>query len=157
MKSLGKLVKNPPADCSVAYFWLFNDGIPVDVMKEQMRAMIAMGVRAVMLHPMPAHFRPVAMQTRMYPDYLTPEYFQVVRELVEEARLNGCHYWLYDEGGWPSGSACGKVSAADPVNFRQMRLMKLEDGTVKPCHLGKPEPGFYPNVLNRSVTDKFIE
>lgn len=157
MESLSKLVKNPPADCSAAYFWFFNDDIPVDVMISQMHAMIDKGVKALLLHPMPAMFRPQTMQTRMYPDYLTPEYFQVIKKIVEEAQRTGCHYWLYDEGGWPSGSACGQVSQADPVNFRQMRLMKQEDGTVKPCHLGAPKPGFYPNVLNRNATDKFIE
>ena len=48
------------------------------------------------------------------PPYLTEPYFQTVRAAVAESQRLGMHYWLYDEGGWPSGSACGRVTQRNP-------------------------------------------
>ena len=72
----------------------------------QLRAMYDSGIRSVCLHPVPKEFRKAASD--MAPPYLSDEYFAIIREVVKEADRLGMHYYLYDEGGWPSGSAAAR-------------------------------------------------
>ncbi len=58
-----------------------------------------------MVVPEPKAFRPKTMPTRLEPEYLSPEYFTQYRIMVEAATKENMNVWLYDEGGWPSGSA----------------------------------------------------
>ena len=119
---------NPPPDCSVAYFWIINDKVDVNVCKQQLKDMADHGLQAVCFHPEPPEFRPVAMATRLDLPYLSKPYFKFVREMVKTCADLGMHYWLYDEGGWPSGNACGQVMKSNPERFRQMRIAKGKDG-----------------------------
>src|SRR6185437_13161566 len=47
-------------------------------------------------------------------EYLSDEYFSRYRLAMDEAKRLGMKAWLYDEGGWPSGSATGRVVKSDP-------------------------------------------
>ena len=58
--------------------------------------------------------------------YLSPEYFGFVEFAVEEAKRTGLKVWLYDEGGWPSGSANGRIPEEYPEY--QARTMILKHG-----------------------------
>ena len=59
------------------------------------------------------------MPALLEPDYLTPPYFEEYRYAVKRAKEKGMLMWLYDEGGWPSGGACGKVLTKHPEYARQ--------------------------------------
>jgi hypothetical protein len=104
------------------YFWLWNTELDPEVIKAQLRDMASHGARSVCMLPMPHGFRPDTTNNSLNPDYLTPEFFDRVRVGVETAAELGMNWWLYDEGGWPSGSALGKVAEGHP-EFRQQRLM----------------------------------
>lgn len=156
MNSFRQLASHSDNTCSPAYFWFFNDDVPRQTIREQLQDMVDHGLKAILLHPMPYNFRPVTMMTRMSPDYLTPEYFELCRYIMDEAQKLGLHYWLYDEGGWPSGGACTLVSHENPRDFRPVRLTPQDDGTIAPAYVGEPKPGFYPGLLNPGVTDTFI-
>ena len=97
-----------------SYFWVWNDKLETGEIVRQLRDMHEHGVRGVCIVPEPAEFRPQSMATALEPEYLTPPYFEVVRLAVEECERLGMSFWLYDEGGWPSGSACGRVVSARP-------------------------------------------
>jgi hypothetical protein len=101
--------KDPEAVLWPGYFWLWNAPLDPDTLRAQLRDMAAHGARSVCMLPMPHGFRPDSTNNSMDPDYLTPEYFDRVRLAVEEAARLGMNWWLYDEGGWPSGQALGKV------------------------------------------------
>ena len=70
--------------------------------------------------PMPHAFRPDSTNNSLAPDYMTPEYLERVREAVDEAERLGMTWWLYDEGGWPSGQALGKVVEGHPELTRRV-------------------------------------
>ena len=151
---------NPPPECSVAYFWIINDKVDVKTCKAQLEDMAAHGLQAVCFHPEPPEFRPVAMATRLDLPYLSKSYFNFVREMVKKCAALGMHYWLYDEGGWPSGNACGQVMASNPKRFRQMCIAKGPDGhAVIKTLPAQDETGRYgyPNLLTPGVAETFIE
>jgi len=112
---------NPDALLWPGYFWLWNAPLDPEIIRAQLRDMASHGARSVCMLPMPHGFRPDSTNNGLDPDYLTPEFFQRVRVAVEEAAALGMNWWLYDEGGWPSGSALGKVTDGRP-EFCQHRL-----------------------------------
>ncbi len=101
--------KDPESVLWPGYFWLWNAPLDPDTLRAQLQDMAAHGARSVCMLPMPHGFRPDSTNNSLDPDYLTPEYFDRVRLAVEEAARLGMNWWLYDEGGWPSGQALGKV------------------------------------------------
>jgi hypothetical protein len=106
--------EQPEAIFWPAYFWMWNGPLQPDVLKRQLQDMAAHEAKNVCTLPMPRDFRPDSAANRMDVDYLSPEYFERVKVAVDEAARLGMHYWLYDEGGWPSGQATGRVLGARP-------------------------------------------
>lgn len=104
-------------------FWLWNAPLDPQVLRDQLSDMAGHGFRSVCMLPMPHAFRPDSTNNSLDPDYLTPEYFERVRLAVDEAARLGMHWWLYDEGGWPSGQAVGKVTEGRP-EFGQQRVVR---------------------------------
>ena len=96
-------------------------------MRRQLEAAKRAGFGTVYILPMPKEFRPDSMVTELE-GYLTPAFFENVKTAVRLARSLGLRVWLYDEGGWPSGNACGRVAAELP-QCREKRLTTDADGT----------------------------
>jgi hypothetical protein len=113
------LFQNPPAFYRPAYFWMWNAPLEPDLLRRQLREMAANGARSVCMLPMPREFRPGSTNNSMDPGYLTDGFFDRVGLAMEEARRLKMHWWIYDEGGWPSGQACGQVVAGHPELTRQ--------------------------------------
>ena len=105
------------------YFWLWNAPLENEVIKTQLRGMASHGAKSVCMLPMPHAFRPDSTNNSMMPDYLTPEFLEKVRFAVHEAAELGMNWWIYDEGGWPSGQALGKVTENNP-DLKQKRLTR---------------------------------
>jgi len=97
-----------------SYFWVWNDRLTQERIRRQLDDMHQHGVGGVCIVPEPPEFRPQLMATALEPEYLSARYFEMVRFAVEECDRLGLAFWLYDEGGWPSGSACGRVVQAQP-------------------------------------------
>jgi hypothetical protein len=105
------------------YLWLWNAELKEETIQRQLHDMASHGAKTVCMLPMPHAFRPDSTNNSLSPDYLTPEYFQKVRFAVQEAARLGMSWWIYDEGGWPSGQALGKVTAGHP-ELKQKRLTR---------------------------------
>jgi hypothetical protein len=119
--------KEPEAVLWPGYFWLWNAPLDPDTLRAQLRDMAAHGARSVCMLPMPHGFRPDSTNNGLDPDYLTPEYFDRVRLAVDEAARLGMHWWLYDEGGWPSGQALGRVVEGHPeLGVQRMVRERIE-------------------------------
>lgn len=96
------------------YSWLWNAPLDGDTVCRQLDDMAEAGIRAVYVIPEPPEFRPATMVTTMTPPYLSPAFFGLIRLAVCHARALGMQMWIYDEGGWPSGGACGQLTKARP-------------------------------------------
>ena len=143
---------------SPAYFWMWNGKLDAAKLIAQLEDMHAHGLRNVCIHPFPKGFRDW-FPTEMAPDYLTDGYLEVFTKVVRRAGELGMHAYLYDEGGWPSGGACGLVAASD--SEQQFVPQEIALGPD-----GKPSVGLrkypqgrapYPSVIARGTTQRFIE
>lgn len=117
------MFQNPPAHFWPGYFWILNNKLTEDKMLAQIRAMHKQGARSLCIHPMPVEFHPDLMGPQMDPPYLSNKFFHFIKAAVAECERLGMHYWLYDEGGWPSGSAAGRVYRKNPERFAYRRLI----------------------------------
>jgi hypothetical protein len=85
---------------------------------------------------------------------------------VKTMRQNGLRVWIYDEDGYPSLGAGGRVLEADPSLEALEMVYDKESKTpfmVRPCYeYAHASNNFYmarryPNPLNSKATQKFIE
>ena len=102
-------VKKPSARFQPIYSWIWNSPITEELIISQIDKMQEWGICALYIIPEPPEFRPNSMVTYMTPEYLSDEFFALVRFAINYAKTKNMVVWLYDEGGWPSGAACGKV------------------------------------------------
>lgn len=109
-----------------AYAWIWNDKIESSELRRRLDGMRRAGIRTVYVLPEPKNFRPDRIRTFLDPDYLTNEFMRLVREAAEYALSLGMNVWLYDEGGWPSGGACGRTAARDPRMLRKALVPREE-------------------------------
>ena len=105
---------NPGKEFAVAFAWVWNVPITKDGIDERLNNYAKAGIRSVYILPEPIDFRPERIRTFMNPEYLTEEYFELVKYALEKARELGMEPWIYDEGGWPSGGACGNTFRQNP-------------------------------------------
>ena len=128
---------SPDISHSPVYVWVWNDLCTHEIIDEQLREMQNLGIRAFYILPEPKNFRPDSMPTNLTPDYLSDEFFELCKYAIKQANLLGMNCWIYDEGGWPSGSACGKVTQDHPE-------FSVNNSA-------------YPDLLNKKATEYFIE
>jgi len=86
-------------------FWSINGPLVPARLREQMDAFQAAGLDGVVFHP------------RFYPGippYMSPAYLAEVSAAILYAKEIGLRFWLYDENGWPSGTADGQLLARYP-------------------------------------------
>lgn len=116
-----EVFENPASAYFPVYSWVWNSPMTVKTVENEIDEMAEQGIRAFYIIPEPPEFRKGYMETKMSPPYLSEEFFSLVRYAIEYASKKGMVTWLYDEGGWPSGSACGKVTEKYP-DVRAKRL-----------------------------------
>ena len=143
---------------SPGYFWMWNAKLDVGQLIAQLEDMHAHGLRSVCIHPFPKSFRKGVLESHMEPDYLTPEYLDVFARVVKRADELGIDAWLYDEGGWPSGGACGLIAKADTKGaFCPRRLARSSDGELSLKaypYRGNPP---YPSMVEAGATEAFLK
>ncbi|UKS24730.1 hypothetical protein LOZ80_24375 [Paenibacillus sp. HWE-109] len=80
--------------------WSINDALNLEALKTQLDELRLAGLEGVIFHP---RFYPNA------PVYMSQPYLEVVSDLILYAKSTGMIFWIYDENGWPSGTASGEV------------------------------------------------
>ncbi|MCB0139120.1 MAG: hypothetical protein KDE50_04345, partial [Caldilineaceae bacterium] len=81
--------------------------------------------------------------------YLTDEYFRLAQVVVAEAARLGMKVVLYDEGSYPSGSAQGKVVAADPTHASRCIIMQQKE-------ISGPAQGYWHPNPGRGLSDELL-
>lgn len=127
-------------DMQVFSFWAIDDLKDERTLKKQLSEMKSMGFDGVVFHP------------RRYcnvPLYLSDEYMSAVTDIILYSKSIEMEFWLYDENGWPSGSADGQVLKSIPD--LKCKWLEYENGNIKICE----RTGI--NSLDPRGVAKFIE
>ena len=120
---------NPAKENNVIYTWVWNEPINAALIDNQLFEFAKAGIRGIYILPMPENFRPTSMKTTLSPKYLSDDFFKCVKHVACKAKELDIELWLYDEGGWPSGGACGKTVSQNPkaretVLYERLVLLK---------------------------------
>ena len=126
MDILEKL-RQPSREYTPMPFWFLNGDLRHEEIRRQLRDFREHGVYGVVLHPR------IGLPRRI--PYLSKTFFSYLRTAVETAAELGMKVILYDEGMYPSGSACGLVVKQNPEwASRGIALReKLRDGDRELC------------------------
>ena len=100
-------------------FWSWNDRLDPDELRKQVRWMHDMGMGGFFMHA----------RNGLNTAYLSKEWMECIRACCEEAAKFSLEAWGYDENGYPSGFAGGKL-LENPEN-RDMHLI-AKQGTFDP-------------------------
>ena len=98
------LFAHPTAEYRGAPFWAWNGRLVDETLSRQIDMLETMGMGGFHMH----------VRTGMDSPYLDDDFMGHIRHCVARAKAKGMLAWLYDEDRWPSGTAGGKVTAADP-------------------------------------------
>jgi hypothetical protein len=131
----------PAPEFGVWPFWFWNDDLEEGELLRQLHAFHAAGIGGIVVHPR------IGLSPRI--GYLTDEYFRLVRRVVDECAALGIGVLLYDEGSYPSGSACGQVVAADPANAARAV-------TSRTRRYNGPFTGYWRPSVGRSLVARLL-
>ncbi|MBQ8095351.1 MAG: hypothetical protein IJ242_17495 [Clostridia bacterium] len=163
----------PPAEYTIMPFWFLNGDLDHAEIRRQILDFKAHGVLGFVLHPR------IGLPDRI--GYLSDTFFDYLRTAVETARENDMHIILYDEGMYPSGSACGQVVAGHPelasrgIALTQQPLdgdiilaetdagclvERFSGGTIRGIHFGEddgePAAPKSADILNPAAVSRFL-
>ena len=100
--------------------WAINGELNKAQLVKQLEEMRSYGFDGTIFHP------------RYYPgkpSYMGEEYLKILSEVILRAKELEMEFWIYDENGWPSGSADGKVLEHFPDSLCQWLVEK--DGQIR--------------------------
>ncbi len=80
-------------------FWSWNDRLEPQRLKEQIRWMKESGMGGFFMHA----------RSGLKTEYLSEEWMRCIEDCAKEAKESDMQAWIYDENGWPSGFAGGKL------------------------------------------------
>ncbi|HEV2124113.1 MAG TPA: hypothetical protein VGW38_15225, partial [Chloroflexota bacterium] len=132
---------NPHLDYAPIPFWFWNDDLDPSELRRQLHAFREGGFGGVVIHPR------IGLSARI--GYLTDAYFRLVRLVVDECAALGLRVILYDEGSYPSGSACGRVVAANP-DFAAHALVSVRKDFSGPWR------GYWRPTAGRSLVNRLV-
>ena len=84
-------------------FWIWNGDLKPEELRRQIREFKDVGLAGFFMH---------ARTAGLITPYMGEEWMECVGASIEEARKLGIYPWLYDEYGFPSGKAGGRVPEA---------------------------------------------
>ena len=80
-------------------FWAWNDALCGKELVRQIHTMKEQGIGGFFMHS----------REGLETEYLSQEWFDLIKTCVDAAKEAGMEAWLYDEDRWPSGTAGGRV------------------------------------------------
>ncbi|MBQ7983437.1 MAG: hypothetical protein IJ302_07700 [Clostridia bacterium] len=97
-------------------FWSWNDKLEEGELRRQIRVMHDLGMNGFFMHA----------RGGLETEYLSDEWFACVDACVDEAKKLGMEAWSYDENGWPSGFAGGKLLEDKKNHATYLKYAKVE-------------------------------
>ncbi len=155
-------------------FWSWNESMKEEEVRLQIREFAEQGFGGFFVHS----------RAGLTIEYLGDDWFKTCAIALEEAENLGLDVWIYDEDGWPSGFAGGRVPAlgvdyqSKKINFK-VGKPSCQDNQILAAYRKKSDINYsrislsdateddvfcyytvnphYVDLLNPDVTKKFIE
>jgi len=154
-------------------FWSWNDKLEEKELRHQIQKMKELGMNGFFMHA----------RGGLETEYLSDEWFDCINVCIDEAKKLGMEAWSYDENGWPSGFAGGKLLGEKENRVLDIRYTEgayptedlenvlgvytyNEDGSYtrvtsdvgadKYLTIFRHYNSSYVDILNPNVTDQFI-
>ena len=128
-EQIRKSFADPPPEFRPMPLWVWNDEMEPGRIKEMLAQYRQQGLGGAFVHPRPG----------LMTDYLSPEWFRLWREALEEGKRLGLFINIYDENSYPSGFAGGHVPARAPETASQFVAvetgLKASAVSAHPQHL----------------------
>jgi len=116
LDDLQDIFSDPPVEYRSVPFWSWNDKMTREEIDLQLRDFKDKGIGGVFMHP----------RYGLITEYLSDEWFELVRYTVDKCRELGMEAWIYDENSYPSGFAGGHVPAEMPESYNQGQGLKMK-------------------------------
>ncbi len=100
---------DPSPEYRPAPFWVWNKDVSRTDIDRTLHEFKTMGFGGVFLHP----------RYGMMTEYLSPEWFDLVKYSADLAKKLDLQLWIYDEDSYPSGFAGGHVNEQMPESYNQ--------------------------------------
>lgn len=152
-------------------FWSWNNALNEDELVKQINDMHSVGIGGFIMHA----------RLGLSDEYLGEKWFSCIAACLKRARELDMEAWIYDENGWPSGFAGGKLLQNADYLARFLQLEKgnfegsafavfVSDEKLGFCRVTAPKTGYageYYNIylrgspsntdiLNPNVVSEFI-
>ncbi len=139
-------------------FWSLNGELTKEGLRRRIDDFRTAGIGGFFLHA----------RAGLTTEYLSEKWFDLLRYAAEYAYSIGLDAWLYDENGWPSGYAGGRVPKMNP-SYRQSWISFVSSADVGEgdevvavdnardrAAVRRYNP-YYSNLLDEGAVDAFIE
>ena len=169
-----EMLDHPSREFTPIPFWFLNGDLSHEELRRQLYDFCEHGVYGVVLHP--------RIGLREDIGYLSETFFEYLRTAIETAEKLNMKIVLYDEGMYPSGSACGLVvrdhpelasrgimrtavpEAGDTVLCEKDGLYLVErfsGGTIRGVHFGEDDgerdAPLSADILNPTAVERFVQ
>lgn len=107
-------------------FWSWNDKLEVPRLLDQIAWMDDNGIGGFFMHA----------RSGLQTEYMSEEWMECIEACAEEAKKRGMKAWLYDENGWPSGFAGGKLLEDEKNRDKYIEVKEGDfDENASVCYL----------------------
>ncbi len=150
-------------------FWSWNDKLEKDELLRQIHNMKDIGFNGFFMHA----------RGGLKTEYCSKEWYDCIRACVKEAKKLKMEAWAYDENGWPSGFAGGKLLKDENnlVKFLEYSIGDFDEsafavyslendiptrvstpmGAKKYINVYKKSSSSYVDVMDEAIIKKYID
>lgn len=122
MKQFPINLKNPNKEYRAVPFWSWNDRLDPEFLRWQIREMDKAGLGGYFMHA----------RGGLRTEYMGNDWMNCIKACLEEGSGLGMSSWCYDEEGWPSGFAGGKVPALGiEYQVKWLDMERIPCGSLK--------------------------
>lgn len=108
-------IKEPQVGHRPLPFWSWNDQLEIEEITYQIDEMHKQGLGGFFMHA----------RSGLRTEYLSQEWYACIDAGIQQAKANQMEAWIYDEEGWPSGFAGGRVPAMDEAyHAKYMQMLR---------------------------------
>ncbi len=146
-------------------FWSWNDKLEEKELRRQINNMKDIGLNGFFMHA----------RGGLMTEYCSDEWYDCIKACIDEAKKLGMEAWAYDENGWPSGFAGGKLleDSKNHVGFLTHKIGSFDknafkvynfDGSIantdhekEYLNVYREYSSSYVDVMDKNIIEKFIK